>query len=236
MERRTPVYIVCSPRPRTGKTLLSRVLAEFFLADRRAAAAFDVNPDEFSLVDYLPAHTAVASIDDVGAQMALFDQLIAPDQVPKIVDLGHAMFDRFFALVHDLDFMREAQRRRVAPVVLFMADPDRRSRQGYDMLRDRFRDLALIPVLNEAVPVVSRYRDAFPPTPRGGPALPVPLLAAVLRTVIEKPGFSFAAYSSNTADTTTELYGWTRRMFLAFREFELRMLLDDLRPALRISA
>ena len=62
MERRTPIFIVCSPRPRVGKTLLARALAEFFRADERPVAAFDVNPDEFSLVDYLPGHTAVASV------------------------------------------------------------------------------------------------------------------------------------------------------------------------------
>ena len=236
MERRTPVFIICSPRPRVGKTLLARVFAEYFRADQRPVAAFDVNPDEFALVDYLPGYTAVATINDVNGQMALFDQIIAADHVPKIVDLGHGLFDRFFSLMQELDFVREAQRKAVAPVVLFLADPDRRSRQGYDMLRDRFPDMTLLPVFNEAVPQIARCRDSFPAARKGGSPLTVPALAAVLKTVIERPSFSFAAYSATATDPTAELYEWTRTVFLEFRELELRLMLEELKPSLRFSA
>ena len=34
---RTPVYIVCSPRPRVGKTLLSRLLTEYLYLENRYA-------------------------------------------------------------------------------------------------------------------------------------------------------------------------------------------------------
>jgi len=71
MTRRTPVYIVCSPRPRVGKTLIARALAEFLRADGRGVAAFDVNPDEFALVDYLPGYTAVASIGGITSGMTI---------------------------------------------------------------------------------------------------------------------------------------------------------------------
>ena len=236
MERRTPIFVTCSPRPRVGKTLLARVLAEFFRADERPVAAFDVNPDEFALVDYLPGYTAVASVSDTKGQMALFDQLLIADRVPKIVALGHDQFDKFFSVIHQIGFCDEARRRSVVPVMLFVADPDRRSRQGYAMLRDRFPDLALVPVLNEALAQVSRYREQFPPTRQGGAPISVPALPPFLRAVIERPSFSFAALSVTAADTTSELYGWTRRVFLEFRELELRMLLAELKPALKFSA
>ena len=83
MARRTPVFIACSPRPRVGKTLLARLLTEFYRAEGRPVAAFDVNPNEFMLVDYLPRYTAVASIGDTLGQMALFDELITPDEPPR---------------------------------------------------------------------------------------------------------------------------------------------------------
>lgn len=236
MERRTPIFIICSSRPRVGKTLLARVFADFFRADGRPVAAFDVNPDEFSLVDYLPGYTAVASIGDTKDQIALFDQILAPDQVPKVIDLGHALFDKFFTVIQEIGFVEEARRRAVTPVVLFVAAPDRRARQGYDMLRDRLPNLALVPVLNEALPHVSRYRDQFPGTRRGGAPLTIPALSKVLRGVIERPSFSFAALIGTAPDTTTELYGWTRRVFLEFREIELRLLLAELGPALKFSA
>lgn len=236
MQNRTPVFIVTSSRPRVGKTLVARALTEFFLAQRRQVAAFDVNPDEFKLIDYLPAYTAAASINDVRGEMALFDQLIAPDQVPKVVDLGHVLFDRFFGLMQQLAFNAEAQRRGVAPVVLFVADPDDRARQGYAMLADRFPDLALVPVLNESIPRVPRYAANFPPTPRGGDPVSIPSLSAVLRSVIDRKDFSFIAYAAKTPDTTSELFGWIRSVFLTFRELEVRLLLGGLQPQLRHSA
>ena len=63
--------------------------------------------------------------------MALFDQLVLEDQVPKVVDLGHQPFDRFFAVMQQIDFATEVRRRAIAPMVLFVADPDERARQGY---------------------------------------------------------------------------------------------------------
>jgi hypothetical protein len=236
MEHPTPVFIVCSPRPRVGKTLVARALAEFFRAEGRNVAAFDVNPDEFALVDYLPAFTAVASINDTKGEMALFDQLIVPDLVPKVVDLSHALFDRFFKVFHHIDFMREARRRSITPVVLFIGDPDRRSRLGYVMLQGRFPELALVPVLNEAVPYVARYREHFPPTRKGGSPLQIPQLTPVLKGIMERRSFSFASFLSNATDTTTELYGWTRALFLEFRELEVRLLLEELKPSLKFSA
>ena len=53
MQGRTPVFMICSPRPRVGKTLLARALVEFFRANSRPVSAFDVNPDEFALVEDL---------------------------------------------------------------------------------------------------------------------------------------------------------------------------------------
>ena len=99
MQRQTPVFIVTSSRPRVGKTLIARALIEYFCALNRPVTAFDVNPDEFKLIDYLPAYTAAASINDIRGEMALFDQLVLPDRVPKIVDLSHTLLDKFFHAV-----------------------------------------------------------------------------------------------------------------------------------------
>jgi hypothetical protein len=46
--RHTPVFIVCSPRPLVGKTLLARLLGEFLLLKNGAGAvaAFDINLKE----------------------------------------------------------------------------------------------------------------------------------------------------------------------------------------------
>ena len=160
--------------------------------------------------------------------MALFDQLVLPDRVPKIVDLSHTLLDKFFTLLQKLDFAREAQRRGVSPMVLFVGDPDDRARQGYKMLMDRFPDLPLVPVLNEAIGQIEKYGGNFPATRRGGPPVAIPSLSPVLRSVIEKREFSFLAYAAKTMDGTTELYGWIRRTFVTFRELEVRLLLGEM--------
>jgi len=49
--RRTPVYIICSPRPQVGKTLIARLLCEFLLLQRGGVVGFDVNLKEPSLLD-----------------------------------------------------------------------------------------------------------------------------------------------------------------------------------------
>ena len=233
MRRQTPIFIVTSSRPRVGKTLIARALIEFFCAQRRPVSAFDVNPDDFTLLDHLPGYTAAASIRDTRGEVALFDQLVMTDGVPKVVDLGHGLFGRFFTVMQQIDFTAECQRRAIVPMVLFLADTDERARQGYALLSARFPDLALVAVLNEVVPHIARYRDNFPPTRRGGAPVIVPALTPVLRSVIARPGFSFVSYATNATDTTAELYDWTRKLFLAFHDLEVRLLLGRLQPRLR---
>ena len=230
MERCTPIFIVASLRPRVGKTLLARLLADFFRADDRASAAFDVNPDSFALVEHQPDTTAIGTITDTRGQIALIDKLILCDHVPKIVDLAHSLFNKFFAVLHDISFAEEARRTSIIPVVLFLADTDLRSRQGYDMLRDCFPRFVLVPVFNHALPSIMRHREHFP----AAAALTFSALSPVLRGVIDRPNFSFAALAGTPADMSSELYLWTRRLFLEFRELELRLLLEQLKPQLLI--
>jgi len=236
MHRRTPIFIVTSSRPRVGKTLIARALTEYFCAQSRPVAAFDVNPDEFKLIDHLPAYTAAASLADTRGEMALFDQLVLEDDVPKVVDLNHQLLDRFFSVIQQIDFATEARRRAIAPVVLFVADADERSRQGYAMIKGRFPDLPLVPVLNENVPRVSAYRANFPPTRLGGEPIGVPALTPVVRSVVDRLNFSFVGYIQKTNDKTSELYDWMRVVFIAFRELEVRLLLGEITPQLKHSA
>jgi hypothetical protein len=236
MQRRTPIFIVTSSRPRVGKTLIARALTEYFLAQGRPVAAFDVNPDDFKLVDHLPAYTAAASIDDTRGEMALFDQLAAEDEVPKVVDLGHYPFERFFALMREIDLGTELRRRAIAPMVLYVADPHERALQGYATLKDRFPDLALVALFNEYVPQIARCRDNFPPTRLGGEAVDIPALTPVVRSVVDRKNFSFLAYVLKTQDSTSELYQWMARVFVSFRDLEVRLLLGEAAPQLRHSA
>ena len=154
----------------------------------------------------------------------------------QVVDLGHMLFDRFFAVMREIEFAIEAERRTVVPIVLFAADADERARRAFAMLNDHFPSLLLVPVFNQGIPQITRYREHFPLTRSGGPLVSIPALTAVVRSVVDRRGFSFATYSTRTADTTTELYDWMRRVFVTFRELEVRLLLSKLKADLKRSA
>src|SRR5216684_9422184 len=149
--RQTFVYIVCSPRPLIGKTLIARLLSEFLLLQHGAVVAFDINLKEPSLLDYLPDITETAEIDDTYGKMALMDRLIVNDGIAKVIDLGFHAFDEFFKMSEEIGFMKEAARRGVAPVILFVADTDRVSVRGQAMLRQQIPAASMVTIDNEYV-------------------------------------------------------------------------------------
>jgi hypothetical protein len=215
---RTPVYIICSPRPQVGKTLIARLLTEFLLLQRGDVAAFDLNVKEPSLLDYLPNVTETANVDDTFGKMALMDRLILDDRLAKVVDLGYHTFDEFFTMLTEIGFMKEAARRAVAPVFLFVADTDRASLRGYDTLQAQIPPRALITVDNEHV-----LRGEMPPAFAQGRVLPVSALASFLKTYIDRQSFSFTGYLRAEKDSSTELHQWIRRNYTNFRDLELEL-------------
>src|SRR5690349_16258728 len=147
----TPVYIICSPRPQVGKTLLARLLSEFLLLKNGRVVSFDINLKEPSLLEYLPRTTETADVIDTYGKMQLMDRLIVNDGLAKVIDLGFHAFDEFFKMVGEIGFIKEAARRSVAPLILFVADIDRGSARGFETLRGQIPANALVTVDNEFV-------------------------------------------------------------------------------------
>src|SRR5450631_944267 len=121
----TPVFIICSPRPLVGKTLTARLLSEFLLLKNGAVTSFDINLKEPSLLEYLPDITETADVIDTFGKMQLMDRIIINDGTAKVIDLGFHAFDEFFKMTEEIGFMKEAVRRNVAPMVMFIGDGDR---------------------------------------------------------------------------------------------------------------
>ncbi len=218
---RTPVYIICSPRPLVGKTLIARLLSEFLLLKDGTVAAFDINLKEPSLLDYLPKVTETAEVDDTFGKMALMDRLIVDDGVSKVIDLGFHAFDEFFKMSDEIGFMKEAARRGIAPIILFVADTDRVSARGYPMLQQQIPPNALVTIDNEHV-----VRGELPPAFAHGRVLRIRALPVFLKTYIDRLAFSFTGYLRHEKDSSTELHQWIRRNYLTFREFELNVILQ----------
>jgi hypothetical protein len=217
----TPVYIICSPRPLVGKTLIARLLSEFLLLKNGTVTAFDINLKEPSLLEYLPKITETADVIDTYGKMQLMDRLIVNDGIAKVIDLGFHAFDEFFKMTDEIGFMKEAARRGVAPVILFVADTDRVSARGYPMLQQQVPASALITIDNEHI-----VRGELPPAMARGRVLPISALPVFLKTYIDRLTFSFTGYLRNEKDSSTELHQWIRRNYSAFRDLELRMLLQ----------
>jgi hypothetical protein len=218
---RTPVYIICSPRPLVGKTLIARLLSEFLLLKNGTVAAFDINLKEPALLDYLPGITETAEVDDTFGKMALMDRLIVNDALAKVIDLGFHAFDEFFKMSEEIGFMKEAGRRGVAPVILFVADTDRASARGYATLQQQIPPKALVTVDNEFV-----VRGELPTTMADGRILRIAALPVFLKTYIDRLTFSFTDYVRHEKDSSTELHQWIRNNYLSFRELELHLILQ----------
>jgi hypothetical protein len=217
----TPVYIICSPRPLVGKTLIARLLSEFLLLKNGTVISFDINLKEPSLVEYLPRTTETADVIDTFGKMQLMDRLIVNDSVAKVIDLGFHAFDEFFKMTGEIGFMKEAVRRGVAPVILFVADTYRASATGYSMLQQQIPANALIVIDNEHV-----VRGELPRAMERGRVLRVSALPVFLKTYIDRLTFSFTGYLRNEKDSSTELHQWIRRNYTSFRELELSLILQ----------
>jgi hypothetical protein len=239
MSFRHSVTIVASPRPRVGKTLLARLLTDFHIHEGRSVEAFDLNSGEGTLAQFLPAHATASEIADIKGQMALFDRLVGDDGITKVVDLGHASFESFFAVARQIGFAEEARRRGIAPAILFVITPDQTSVESYSRLRSRIPQAALTPVLNEMLGS-AQHRDKYPTAGTGTTPVRFPVLAPGLCRYIDKPPFSFAeSRLANAKDIPLnvhiELQRWLRKIYLEFRELDLHILLADLQSSIRLS-
>jgi hypothetical protein len=228
---RTPIFVVCSSRPRVGRTLIARLLTEYFVADDRRVLAFDVNPDDPVLSDYLPAYAVPADVTNITGQMALFDRLIVPDSIPKVIDLANSQFGRFFDLSVQIGFVEEAERRSISLTALFVSDDHMRSSLAFGELRRRLAGVTLVEVHNDGVK--RSHRRDFLQLPGSGMEMRIAGLAPDSIAMVEKPGFSFAAHLRKPPIYRTELDGWISGNFIAFRDLELRISLEEFSRLLR---
>ena len=196
-------------------------MSEFLLLKNGTVISFDINLKEPSLLEYLPRITETADVIDTFGKMQLMDRLIVDDGVAKVIDLGFHAFDEFFKMSEEIGFMKEAARRSVFPIILFVADTDRVSARAFPMLQQQIPPTALVTIDNEHV-----VRGELPPAMAHGRVLRIAALAPFLKTYIDRLTFSFTEYLRNEKDSSTELHQWVRENYLSFRELELNLMLQ----------
>ena len=231
MPQQAPLYIVASPRPRVGKTLIARLLTEFFRSNGRALVGYDLDPREPTFAGYFPDLVATMNIADTPGQMALFDRLIAGGPRTTVIDLGYGLFEQFFDVMTEIGFVQEARRRSIEPTVLFVTDPSPGTVRAYADVRRRLETTAFVPVHNEAVSVMYEKAD-FPPSRGEYGLIRIPRLSAIVRGVVDRPSFSFGAYMTERPGGPTEIHSWIGTIFTEFRELELRLLMGKLGASL----
>jgi hypothetical protein len=233
-----PLYVVCSPTPRVGKTLLARLLHDHYRANNRAVTAFDLDDESPRLADFIPDAAHTVDIGDLPGQMAFFDGLIAGNDVPKIVDVGHREFATFFTVAQKISLFEEARRRGSEPVLLFMIDPEPTAERAYAMLRHWFSGFSLLPVRNLTVAKGLPYGAAFRHASTLEVSIEIPALGPSAQSLIERERFSFIQAltqppGSSKSRRDGELRNWARRIGFQFREIELGLIREQILAALR---
>jgi hypothetical protein len=234
----TAVFIVASPRPATGKTFLARLIVDFLRMNGGPVEAFELSPGDVALSDQLPELTSYSDVDSTQARMRLFDRLILADGVAKVIDVGHLSFQRFFSVMDEIKFAEAAQRRSLEVIVLYAADAHPKSVTAYGILQRRLPSLILVPVFNDGILKGKKLRDQYPFTRAAAVPIQIPLLPPALKAHAERSGLSFVDFHSQASAPVPlgpafELRSWTKRAFLEFREFELRLLMEKLRTSLK---
>jgi hypothetical protein len=233
MPQHTPLYIVASRHPRVGKTLIARLLIEFFRSSGRTSlVGYDLDPREPGLTPHFPNHVWTVDIADTRGQMALFDRLITDEWRTTVIDLGYGLFDQFFNVMAEIGFEQEAQRRSIQPIVLFITDGASATAQTYAELRRRLPRTTFVPIHNEAASFMFVPQD-FPSSLPDCSVIRIPRLSPIVRGVIDRPGFSFSAYMTRQPGGPTEVHSWIAGIFAQFRELELRLLIGALDSSLR---
>jgi len=231
MPQQTPLYIIASQHPRVGKTLIARLLIEFFRAGGRSLVGYDLDPREPTLAPYFPNLVWTVDIADTPGQMALFDRLIADHWRTTVIDLGYGLFEQFFSVMAEIGFEQEARRHSIQPIVLFITDSAPATARTYAALRRRLPQTIFVPLHNEATSFMFIDQD-FPPTRPECGVIRIPRLSPIVRGVIDRPGFSFGSYMASQPGGPTEVHTWISTIFAAFRDLELRLMFVQLQSSL----
>jgi len=232
MAQHAQLYIVASRHPRVGKTLLARLLIEFLRLRGRPVVGYDLEVREPALATCFPNLVWPVDITDTRGQMALFDRIITDHWRTTVIDLGNGPFDQFFKVMAEIGFEHEARQNQIQPVVLFITDSAPFTAQTYAELRGRLEQTVFVPVHNEAAAFMLIAQD-FPASSPKYRTIRIPRLSPIVRGVIDRPGFSFAAYMAKQPGGPTEVHSWIAEIFGEFRELELQLLVGQLESSLR---
>ena len=115
--RRTPVYIICSPRPLVGKTTVARTLLDYFVANNVPTRAFDTEAPRGTLRRFHPDLAEVVDVTMVPDQMKVFDTLSTTDAKVTIIDVRAGLLSPTLIALRDIGFLEAAKKGQLTFIV-----------------------------------------------------------------------------------------------------------------------
>ena len=224
-------YIIASPHGRTGKTLLSRLYADYAILTGEPPEIFDTDAAERKLAACFPGRAVVVDLDRVPDQMKLFDTLIAPAPVPRVVDVMHRIFHKFFRLAQEIGYVTEARAREIEPVIVYIPDREAASYEEGRLLREHFRDCHFIVVENALLGKPDKQlqqSDHYKALIAHDLNLYMPVLDPMFAGVVDDPRLSLSEFMSETPaqrppgelslaylslEARASIHGWLKEMF-----------------------
>src|SRR5262245_6053000 len=189
--------IVASLHARTGKTLLARVLAEYFILSGRRPVLFDTDTAECRLCASFPHDTLVVDPNQVPDQMTLFDTMALTTPEARVVDVTHQSFRKVFKVMQDIDFIAEARALQVEPAIFYIADRHADSYAEALQLRGRFAGVPFVavdnPYLGQPSDVI-RKSDAYQSFLAHELRLTMPPLEPAAAHALTDPEFSLSDF------------------------------------------
>ena len=119
----TPVYIVCSPRPQVGKTLLARLLSEFLLLKNGEVLAFDTEAPRGTLKRFHPDVTEIVDVTSTSDQMKIFDTLNTANASVTVIDVRAGLLSPTRASLRDIGFLDAARSGQITFAVFHILGP-----------------------------------------------------------------------------------------------------------------
>ncbi len=221
------IALVCSDRHRNGKTLLARVLVDFFLLEGRDPFVLDLGYPEGAVRNYFPGRTALVDFAHVAGQMKVFDTILAGPGRDYVIDLPADQLAKFCEATGDLDFRSAAHHAGFRLAVLYIIDEMEDSLKTAAAVEDILIPDLFVPVANRAIG--SALPDGVP-----GLVLTMEKIDHDLLAIITNRRFSFRAFilgdeSGVPMRLRPNLKTFLHGLISGFREFEPALSLLKLR-------
>jgi hypothetical protein len=194
MPHRARLYIVCSDRPRNGKTLLARFLADWLTHAGEDPLLYDLDVAAGGLAAHYPQAQRV-HFQRTPERVALFDSLVGLSGRDVVIDIPASLLSAFLEEAEAIGLIEALMAEGPEPFFLHVIDRSPASLRHAAALKARYpgnvrpvRNLALGELPDEA-DSASLYLDLC-----AAGEIVLPRLSPPALEVVERPGFSFAAF------------------------------------------